>query len=294
MSISALMSLSSASAMLRRTPVSQMFRGVTPACLARVIRTPDPRTKEVFEKQGVQYGDVLRCAQYYCDSCDKGSENLADLVPLAKGHLDEKELESFWKEQAESLQVVAASKLYNASTEPVMLYVKYVSEEMGHGAFAGQDIEEGQCIAEYVGSVHNIDSRGLGIAGTSLFDTAYCCQYPVSLIRKSTAQTKCDSIAYGNEMRYANHDDNEQVNMVIRSVMGEDGMPHIAFFATRKIYKDEQLLWNYGPGYWKQHTTMSPRAYLCCAAASWIPLIVLMYLGSQVDVETLEQKGAKR
>ncbi len=124
-------------------------------------------------------------------------------------------------------------------------YLKHISEEIGYGAFAGEDIEEGQIISEYTGIVfHKNKLKDIELSyGWLVFGPQYC--------RDFNTVFYVDGRKAGNFTRYINHSSYPNVGSVI---VYSDGAWHMVYIANKHIEKDEQLLVDYGAGYWVQRT----------------------------------------
>lgn len=115
------------------------------------------------------------------------------------------------------------------------VYLAKISDTIGHGLFAGADMEPGTFIAEYAGLLRKDrydEDR----------DNAYLFSYwfPLGCI---------DASEQGNETRFINHSvQHANCHPVYVAV---DGVMHVGFATMRDIARGEQLLFNYGEGYWQ-------------------------------------------
>jgi hypothetical protein len=122
-------------------------------------------------------------------------------------------------------------------------YMKYISDKVGHGIFAAADIKKGDYIGDYTGILY--DSK---VRASRNFDPNYTWNIipPVNSGIKEVflvdAKFSC------NFTRFINH--SFDPNVVPINIYGPDGW-HLIYVAYRDIKKDEQILVNYGPGYWK-------------------------------------------
>lgn len=122
-------------------------------------------------------------------------------------------------------------------------YMKFISTKVGYGIYAAADIEPGQLIAEYVGIIYDEQSY---LSKTQ--NTKYCWNLqPPSLI-KGSKKFYVDAIKYCNFTRIINH--SYKPNVVPVPMHGPDGS-RMLYVACERIKKDEQLLVNYGTGYWQ-------------------------------------------
>jgi SET domain-containing protein len=127
-------------------------------------------------------------------------------------------------------------------------YLQYIDEQIGHGAFADDDIEEGQMIGEYTGIVteryqlRDFDSS----YGWSLIAPEYQ--------RDSQRFLFVDARRAGNFTRFINHSNYPNIKAI--TIYSHDEW-HMVYIAARLIKKGEQLLVDYGIGYWA-HKTCKP------------------------------------
>jgi hypothetical protein len=109
---------------------------------------------------------------------------------------------------------------------------------MGLGLFAGQDLLKGTVVGEYAGAVTpRHDSRTNG----------YLFQWGPSG-RMNGKTYVIDGKNQGNETRFVNHSSRRPNLQPLAVFHGSTW--HIVFVATRKISRNEQLLFDYGSGYW--------------------------------------------
>lgn len=118
------------------------------------------------------------------------------------------------------------------STVIADVYIQKVSEAVGHGVFAYDEIEAGQMIGEYTGLARRKKNSDCS--------NAYIFNY--------TSDDVIDASKRGNSMRFINHS-NQNANTNYKRVM-VDGVQHIIFIALRRIAAGEQILFDYGENYW--------------------------------------------
>lgn len=122
------------------------------------------------------------------------------------------------------------------------LYIKWIDEEIGWGAFALRRIEPGEIVGEYTGVALE---GGLG--------NSYTMHY---LEGDVGIDIYIDATKFGNETRFINH--SASPNGAFIEAFCSLGLPIICFQATKPIKKDEQVLANYGPNYFSyQHRPQS-------------------------------------
>lgn len=119
------------------------------------------------------------------------------------------------------------------------LSIRFINDQIGYGVFAECDIAEGEMVGEYTGQV--IDLKDVK---STKYNWVYSMTHdklgnPVSI--------SLDASETGNEMRYVNHDYNPNAGM---QTVPQGGFWHAVYIANRPIKKGEQVLTNYGTGYW--------------------------------------------
>lgn len=114
------------------------------------------------------------------------------------------------------------------------LYLAFINETVGWGAFARRKIEKGELIGEYTGVV---TWMGEGNAYTMFY---------VDL--EDSSRIVIDATYYGNETRFINH--SERPNASFEFACSKQGMHQRVFIATRTIEEGDQVLTHYGKEYW--------------------------------------------
>lgn len=117
--------------------------------------------------------------------------------------------------------------------------IRWIDENFGYGLFAEEDLEPNAFIGEYTGQVRTL-SRWRPDSN------AYCIQYPTRFL--SWNYYIIDAFKDGNEMRFLNHSDEPNLQL---ACLVDRGLSHLVFFSNQKIFKGEQLTFDYGPDYWK-------------------------------------------
>lgn len=119
----------------------------------------------------------------------------------------------------------------------VRLSITYVSETIGYGLFATEDIPLGTAICEYGGIVRKNDRRD------SLNDYLY--KYPS--LDEIGRNYVIDAKEIGDLGRFANH--SEKPNCRIETY--SDGLfDHQLLIANKPIYLGDEIRYNYGQAYW--------------------------------------------
>ncbi|HSX04051.1 MAG TPA: SET domain-containing protein-lysine N-methyltransferase [Rhabdochlamydiaceae bacterium] len=158
---------------------------------------------------------------------------------LATLHADEKEkmtLEgpNYLNSEAEENGKKYQSLIESSFTPKVS--VRWVSEEVGYGLFAEEDLREGSYVGEYVGQIRKNDEHGTF--------NHYLYSYPVLdfIGRNYVIDATC-----GNLLRFANH--SFEFNLK-KAYAYFPPFYHAIFITCRPIVKGEQLTYNYGKKYW--------------------------------------------
>lgn len=114
--------------------------------------------------------------------------------------------------------------------------VRWISEEIGYGLFAEEEISENSYVGEYVGEIRKNNEHGEF--------NHYLYKYPIldSIGRNYVIDATC-----GNLLRFANH--SFAFNMK-HSYAFIAPFYHAIFIAARPIMKGEQLTYSYGKNYW--------------------------------------------
>lgn len=113
------------------------------------------------------------------------------------------------------------------------LYLEFLCEDVGWGAFARRSIAKGEIIGEYTGVVTRM---GEGNAYTMFYadgDERYI----------------IDATYFGNETRFINHSENP--NCAFEFVCSAEGVRQRVFVAICDIAEGEQVLTHYGNVYWE-------------------------------------------
>lgn len=134
-----------------------------------------------------------------------------------------------------------ADAIRNAEVADV--YLMKVNDIVGYGVFANSGINPGDLIGEYTGLVR----RDGDIAGDH--DFSYALGYPWM-----ADSAHIDAKQMGNYTRFVNHSSDANCS-TMRVVV--DGVSREAMIAVRPIARGEQVLFDYGAGYW-QYRQLTP------------------------------------
>ena len=154
--------------------------------------------------------------------------------------------ESKYKESDSEIAIAKKYKPLVAQKHEAKVCLKYINDKIGYGVFAEEDISANEMVGEYTGELL---SRKKVDALPSLAQ-ADCVMYVGAFYQKDAIRDHLfvDAKKFGNFTRFINHSGNPNVDNF--SVLGEDGLWHIPVFTIKPIKKDEQLLIDYGQGYW--------------------------------------------
>jgi len=115
------------------------------------------------------------------------------------------------------------------------LCIKHVSDHVGYGVFAQEDIKKGSFVAEYVGTVTTRPPASSDHYNYDYFED----DSDIVLASRNS----------GNETQFINHSSNANVEW--QSMIGKDSKRHIILVACQDIKKEDQLLVDYGESYWE-------------------------------------------
>lgn len=114
--------------------------------------------------------------------------------------------------------------------------VRWISEDVGHGLFAEEDLKENSYIGEYVGFIRKNNEHGQF--------NHYLFSYPVldNIERNYVIDAFC-----GNLIRFANHSFQPNAKATYAYF---SGLYHLILLTLKPILKGEQITYNYGKNYW--------------------------------------------
>lgn len=113
------------------------------------------------------------------------------------------------------------------------MYIAKVSETVGYGVFAAEDLSPGRMLAEYTGLAR--------ARRDSDWVNAYLFQYVDDAV--------IDASKRGNICRFVNHSVSAANARYLRVIV--KGIQHIILVAKKHITCDEQVLFDYGSDYWR-------------------------------------------
>lgn len=119
----------------------------------------------------------------------------------------------------------------------IPISIRWLGLDIGYGAFAEDDVMQGDFIGIYAGVVQD---RML------IDNTDYAWLYPISTLDGTSISLS--GAEKGNELRFIN--DGQYSNCVAKYVIGLDDVWHICYIASENIKKGDQLSVNYGSAYW--------------------------------------------
>jgi|GEM_PF-996697 len=115
--------------------------------------------------------------------------------------------------------------------------IQWISEYVGHGVFAEEDLPQGGFVGVYGGIVQE---RVL------IKERDYAWGYPIKTLEND--RVIIDAGIRGNELRFIN--DGVDPNCVMKNIIGPDGLWYVCYVASKFIKKGDQLLVSYGSSYW--------------------------------------------
>ena len=158
--------------------------------------------------------------------------------------LDQKELRSSCLNDLNQKKVTEESQklgsLFKKEIESgysTKISIRWISEEVGYGAFSEENIEENAFVSEVVGVVRK------GIRDVL---NGYSVIYPV--LDKEGSYFVIDGKNKGNMTRFINHSSSPNLRFFWAF---DDGLYHGILIANQKIRKGDQLSVDYGFIYWK-------------------------------------------
>jgi hypothetical protein len=116
--------------------------------------------------------------------------------------------------------------------------IRWVSDQVGYGCFAEEEIEKGAFVGEYTGIVRENNRRYTEPLNN------YCYEYP---ILDSLGRSFVIDATDGNLTRFINHSSRPNLRPVYAFF---NGFYHCIFFAIQSITRGSQLSYDYGQSYW--------------------------------------------
>jgi len=181
--------------------------------------------EEVEKKLGFQYSPWLYFSDY--KTLIWAIKTSASGISKKKVETESRWLGSWYRSEIESGQVAPVA-------------IRYIDDDIGYGLFLREDVPENAFICEYSGLVEKK-------SWFSEPDSNYYFRYPSS--RWSWTTKTIDSEFVGNVARFVNHSDIPNVEPL---AVASPPLMHIILYALRPIKKGEQLLYDYGPRYWRK------------------------------------------
>lgn len=199
----------------------------------------DTDASTVFHNKNEKYyrGQWTAIGLEYVDD-DIYDPNLSDEA-LALRAIDQNKLTAYEKDVVNNYYRLV--KQYYESP----WYMKFISKKVGYGIFAAADIEQGQLIGEYTGVIYDEECA----KNQSHRDSRYSWNIQPPSYLQDGLRFYVDAHISCNFARMINH--SYEPNVMPVTMHGPDGS-RMLYVACKKIKKDEQLLVNYGEGYWSQ------------------------------------------
>lgn len=123
------------------------------------------------------------------------------------------------------------------------LMIKYISKTKGFGVFADEDIDKGEFVCEYIGIIiSKAEAENKINLNHKKQKSNYILQIK-EIYSKVEINTYIDAETFGNVGRFINH--SCEPNLYFEFVRISHFIPHVAFYANRKIRKGEELTFMY-------------------------------------------------
>ncbi len=118
------------------------------------------------------------------------------------------------------------------------ILIRWIDSDIGWGVFAQKAFKPKEYIGEYTGVLRKKKNR---------LDrkNSYCFEYMIG--ESQTTPYTIDAQDKGNFTRFINHSDKGNCDPMI---VFSGGIMRVILYANRKIAKDEQITYDYGPTYW--------------------------------------------
>ncbi|OGB85891.1 hypothetical protein A3J41_00675 [candidate division TM6 bacterium RIFCSPHIGHO2_12_FULL_38_8] len=126
--------------------------------------------------------------------------------------------------------------------EVAPMYLKWVSDEVGYGAFAKRDIAKEEFLGVYAGELRLMNQAGRA----SIEECTYAWEYPAQA--SDGTQFCIDPKYMGNEMRFVNHNDHPNATNIDVLI---NGIIYKCYVALQDIAQDAEITVDYGNGYWQ-------------------------------------------
>ena len=121
--------------------------------------------------------------------------------------------------------------------------IKFISKNKGFGVFTEDDIEKGEFVCEYIGTIITKNEAEKKIHFNHINQKP---NYVLQLreeFNNIIINTYIDSEIYGNFARFINH--SCEPNLDFELIRINSFIPHCAFYANRKILAGEEITFNY-------------------------------------------------
>lgn len=116
--------------------------------------------------------------------------------------------------------------------------IRLIDTAIGFGVFANRDLKEGELVGEYAGLVARSDS---------VSERTYCYEYPPLKSGNEVIPLTIDARTMGNQTRFINHAIQEVITHAFEFF---NGHWRVVFSLNCDVFEGQQLLMNYGTGYW--------------------------------------------
>ena len=139
----------------------------------------------------------------------------------------------------ESYQVTGQQFQWKKLPRRPPIFIRLIDTTIGFGVFAERDLEDGDIVGEYAGMIS---------PETSVLEFRYLHAYPPIQSDEEETPLVVNALTMGNETRFVNH--SEEI-IADHKYHFFNGHWHILFRVVQPIAMGEQVLIDYGEGYWK-------------------------------------------
>ena len=118
------------------------------------------------------------------------------------------------------------------------VFIRFINENIGHGAFLEERLKKGEFAGEYTGLVRENEHTYFAPLNN------YLMEYPVN---DRLGRSFVVDATHGNICRFYNHSTKPNLQIQYAYL---DGFYHVILLTLRSVKKGEQLTYDYGSNYW--------------------------------------------
>lgn len=212
-------------------------------------------SRSCFKESQNANPDDLRNGKIYPEQYKQLGVNYCSYVHNSIPHLTEPDITQHPKYKEDPEKFNQREQLYGKKIDQLYeapVYVKYINDVVGYGVFADDDIEPGM-IGIYAGTIrlmheinHNCFCNGTFLPCANYVWGLVIIPNPENLTASNWSAI--DGYSSGNFTRFINHNNNPNIKAML---VAHNNIWYMIYFTDKPIKKDEQLLIDYGPVYWK-------------------------------------------